>query len=189
MPLARFSLYESGVEIYLASTADDGDAWQATLVHIARESRAFVVAPCHFQRVCAYPDDFPLRDLLDGHEIIGRGGSAILAPTAPTSRARCTTRRASSTRSSSRPGSGRSASGSTRRATTTGPTSSASSSGRSAPAQNALVADPAREPVGVEPLEQELRGAAARAEQVAQPRERDPPARSHSSTSACRACA
>ena len=50
MPLARFSLYASGIEIYIASTADDGDAWQATLVHIARESRAFVVAPSHFQR-------------------------------------------------------------------------------------------------------------------------------------------
>ncbi|HET8651060.1 MAG TPA: carbon-nitrogen hydrolase family protein [Gaiellaceae bacterium] len=80
MPLARFALYESGVEIYVASTADDGDAWQSTLVHIARESRAFVVAPSHFQRAAAYPDDFPLRHLLDGIEIIGRGGSAILAP-------------------------------------------------------------------------------------------------------------
>lgn len=29
MPLARFALYESGVEVYVAaSTADDGDAWQ-----------------------------------------------------------------------------------------------------------------------------------------------------------------
>jgi nitrilase len=80
MPLARFSLYESGIEIYLASTADDGDAWQATLVHIARESRAFVVAPSHFQRASAYPDDFPLRDLIEGLGVIGRGGSAILAP-------------------------------------------------------------------------------------------------------------
>jgi len=80
MPLARFALYESGVEIYLASTADDGDAWQATLVHIARESRAFVVAPSHFQRASAYPPDFPLRELLAGHDVIGRGGSAILAP-------------------------------------------------------------------------------------------------------------
>ena len=80
MPLARFSLYESGVEIYLASTADDGDAWQATLVHIARESRAFVVAPAHFQRASSYPDDFPLSDLLEGHDVIGRGGSAILGP-------------------------------------------------------------------------------------------------------------
>jgi len=80
MPLARFSLYESGVEIYIASTADDGDAWQATLVHIARESRAFVVAPSHFQRASAYPDDFPLRELIADHDVIGRGGSAILAP-------------------------------------------------------------------------------------------------------------
>jgi nitrilase len=80
MPLARFSLYESGVEIYLASTADDGDAWQATLVHIARESRAFVVAPAHFQRAGSYPDDFPLRDELAELDVLGRGGSAILAP-------------------------------------------------------------------------------------------------------------
>jgi nitrilase len=80
MPLARFALYESGVEIYIASTADDGDAWQSTLVHIARESRAFVVAPSHFQRAASYPDDFPLRNELDGHDVIGRGGSAVLAP-------------------------------------------------------------------------------------------------------------
>jgi len=80
MPLARFALYEAGVEIYIASTADDGDAWQSTLVHIARESRAFVVAPSHFQRASSYPDDFPLKRLLDGDDVIGRGGSAILGP-------------------------------------------------------------------------------------------------------------
>lgn len=80
MPLARFALYESGVEIYIASTADDGELWQSTLIHIARESRAFVIAPAHFQRSSSYPDDFPLRDELEGVEILGRGGSAILAP-------------------------------------------------------------------------------------------------------------
>jgi nitrilase len=80
MPLARFALYESGVEIYLAPTADDGDEWQATLVHLARESRAFVVSPCHFQRASAYPEDFPLAGLLEGADLLGRGGSAILAP-------------------------------------------------------------------------------------------------------------
>ena len=80
MPLARFSLYESGVEIYIASTADDGDDWQATLKHIALESRAFVIAPAHFQRAASYPDDFPLRGLLEGRDLLGRGGSAILAP-------------------------------------------------------------------------------------------------------------
>jgi nitrilase len=80
MPLARFALYESGVELYIASTADDGDSWQATLVHIAREARAFVIAPSHFQRAAAYPEDFPLRAALDGVDLLGRGGSAILAP-------------------------------------------------------------------------------------------------------------
>jgi nitrilase len=80
MPLARFALYESGVEIYVGSTADDGDAWQSTLTHIARESRAFVVAPAHFQRASAYPDDFPLRAELGDADVIGRGGSAILGP-------------------------------------------------------------------------------------------------------------
>jgi nitrilase len=80
MPLARFSLYESGIEIYIASTADDGDSWQATLQHIALESRSFVVAPSHFQRAGSYPDGFPLASLLEGRDIIGRGGSAILGP-------------------------------------------------------------------------------------------------------------
>ena len=80
MPLARFALYESGIEIYVASTADDSDTWQASLVHIARESRAFVVSPCHFQRAASYPPDFPLAPLLEGKGNIGRGGSAILGP-------------------------------------------------------------------------------------------------------------
>jgi nitrilase len=39
-----------------------------------------VIAPSHFQRASSYPDDFPLRRLLDGVDVIGRGGSAILGP-------------------------------------------------------------------------------------------------------------
>ena len=119
MPLARFALYESGVEIYLASTADDADDWQATLVHIARESRAFVVSPSHFQRSSAYPDDFPLRDEIAGIDVIGRADARSSGPTAPTSRGRSTTRKGSCSRSSIRPASWRSGSGSTRPGTTT----------------------------------------------------------------------
>ena len=80
MPLARFALYESGIEIYVASTADDSDEWQKTLVHIARESRTYVIAPCHYQRAASYPDDFDLASELEGVEVLGRGGSAILGP-------------------------------------------------------------------------------------------------------------
>ena len=77
MPLARFALYESGVEVYLAPTADDSDQWQESIRHIAREARAFVVSPCVFQRASSYPADVPVAD---GPDLLGRGGSAVLGP-------------------------------------------------------------------------------------------------------------
>ncbi len=77
MPLARFALYERGVEVYLAPTAEDTDGWLASMNHIARESRAFVLSCCVFQRASSYPDDVPLAA---GDELVGRGGSAIFAP-------------------------------------------------------------------------------------------------------------
>jgi nitrilase len=77
MPLARAALYQDGVEIYLAPTADDSDEWHDSMRHIARESRAFVLSCCVFQRASSYPHDVPLAD---GDELVGRGGSAILGP-------------------------------------------------------------------------------------------------------------
>jgi nitrilase len=77
MPLARFALYETGVEIYLAPTADDTEQWHDSMRHIARESRAFVLSCCVFHRASSYPDDV---QLAEGDELVGRGGSAILAP-------------------------------------------------------------------------------------------------------------
>ena len=77
MPLARFALYEDGVEIYLAPTADDSEAWHDSIRHIARESRAFVLSCCVFQTASSYPEDIRIAE---GDEIMGRGGSAILAP-------------------------------------------------------------------------------------------------------------
>ncbi len=77
MPLARFSLYQSGVEIYLAPTAEDSEQWHDSMKHIARESRAFVLSCCVLQRASSFPEDVKLAE---GDELIGRGGSAILAP-------------------------------------------------------------------------------------------------------------
>lgn len=77
MPLARFALYQAGVEIYLAPTADDSESWHDSIRHIARESRAFVVSPCVYQRASSYPEDVPIAE---GPDLLGRGGSAILAP-------------------------------------------------------------------------------------------------------------
>ena len=77
MPLARFALYQDGVEVYLAPTADDSEDWHDSMKHIARESRAFVLSCCVFQRASSYPADVPLSE---GDELVGSGGSAILAP-------------------------------------------------------------------------------------------------------------
>ena len=77
MPLARFALYEDGVEVYLAPTADDSEQWHDSMRHIARESRAFVLSCCVFQRASSFPEDVPLAE---GDELVGSGGSAILAP-------------------------------------------------------------------------------------------------------------
>jgi len=77
MPLARFALYQAGVEVYLAPTADDSEDWLESMRHIARESRSFVLSCCVFQRASSFPEDVPLAA---GGELVGRGGSAILAP-------------------------------------------------------------------------------------------------------------
>jgi nitrilase len=78
MPLARAALYESGIDIYLAPTADDSESWLESVRHIAREARAFVLSCCVFQRASSYPADVPIAD---GPDLLGRGGSAIVAPT------------------------------------------------------------------------------------------------------------
>ena len=77
MPLARAALYERGVEVYLAPTADDSEQWLESVRHIAREARAFVLSCCVFQRASSYPTDVPLGE---GGELLGRGGSAVIAP-------------------------------------------------------------------------------------------------------------
>jgi nitrilase len=81
MPLARFSLYESGERIHLAPTADASDGWQATIRHIALEGRVFVLACNQYVTRADYPQDFELEDALEqAPEVICRGGSAIVAP-------------------------------------------------------------------------------------------------------------
>ena len=43
MPLARFHLYAQGVDLWVAPTLALGDGWIATMRHIARENRMFVI--------------------------------------------------------------------------------------------------------------------------------------------------
>ncbi|KAI1179986.1 carbon-nitrogen hydrolase [Nemania sp. FL0916] len=59
MPAARMALYQQGVEIYLAPTADDLSTWTASMQHIAKEGRCFVVTVNSMTRVSDFPADYP----------------------------------------------------------------------------------------------------------------------------------
>ncbi len=84
MPLARFHLYAQGVDIWTAPTLASGDAWVATMRHIAREGRCYVVGvnPClHVDQI---PEGFPHRDRVWDRERDGEwvepGNSVIVDP-------------------------------------------------------------------------------------------------------------
>ncbi len=80
MPLARVALYEQGIEIYLAPTADCRDSWQSTLTHIACEGRCFVLGCNQYLTQDHYPDG--IRGTLQkGHPSLpSSGGSVIIHP-------------------------------------------------------------------------------------------------------------
>ncbi|KAI1326387.1 carbon-nitrogen hydrolase [Xylariaceae sp. FL0255] len=59
MPAARMALYQQGVEIYLAPNADDLPEWTASMQHIAKEGRCFVVSVNSVCRVSDFPADYP----------------------------------------------------------------------------------------------------------------------------------
>jgi len=81
MPLARMAMYNKGVELYLAPTADARDTWQATLRHIACEGRCFVLGCNQYMTKDMYPGDLKeLKELNEQPEVMCRGGSAIISP-------------------------------------------------------------------------------------------------------------
>ena len=81
MPLARYAVYRDGPQVWVAPTADDSDGWLASMRHIAIESGAYVVSVPQFIPASAFPADFPL-ELPAGKAVFGRGGAAIIEPTA-----------------------------------------------------------------------------------------------------------
>jgi nitrilase len=82
MPLARYALYAEGVEVYVASTWDDGDTWISTMKHIAAEGRCWVLGSGCALRAADVPASFPGRAVLfrDPDEWINPGDSVVVAP-------------------------------------------------------------------------------------------------------------
>jgi nitrilase len=80
MPMMRMAMYDQGITLYCAPTADDRDSWAASMQHIALEGRCFVLSACQYITRGAYPDDYECALGDDPDTVLLRGGSMIVAP-------------------------------------------------------------------------------------------------------------
>ena len=81
MPLSRMALYQQGVEIYVAPTADQRDRWMNSMIHIALEGRCFVLSANQYVTKSSYPKTLQEHsDLQNMPEVLCRGGSLMIGP-------------------------------------------------------------------------------------------------------------
>ena len=87
MPLARFHMYAQGVDVWLAPTLAQGSGWVASMQHLARENRMYVIGVNPTLHVDQIPADFPDREglisaewLQDHGPWIEPGNTVIVAP-------------------------------------------------------------------------------------------------------------
>jgi nitrilase len=81
MPLARTALYAKGVEVWVAPTWDQGEEWIATIKHIAKEGRVYVISCAPLLRGSDVPDDLPGRELWGGEDDwMNEGWATIVGP-------------------------------------------------------------------------------------------------------------
>ena len=79
MPLARMAMYQKGVELYIAPTADAREDWTATMKHIALEGRCFVLGCNQYFTKSMYPESYQ-HLVTNEAEDFCRGGSIIVSP-------------------------------------------------------------------------------------------------------------
>ncbi len=80
MPMLRMAMYDQGISIYCAPTADDRPTWLGTMQHIALEGRCFVLSACQHIMRGAYGEDYDCTLGDDPSLVLMRGGSCIVSP-------------------------------------------------------------------------------------------------------------
>lgn len=80
MPMLRMAMYDQGITLYCAPTADDRDGWAATMRHVALEGRCYVLSACQHITRAAYPQEYDCALGNDPGTVLMRGGSMIVAP-------------------------------------------------------------------------------------------------------------
>jgi nitrilase len=80
MPLARMAMYNKGVEIYVAPTADSRESWNASMQHVAMEGRCYVIGCNQYFTKSDYPAHLQKELAEDRPEVLSSGGSVIVSP-------------------------------------------------------------------------------------------------------------
>jgi len=80
MPALRMAMYNKGIELYCAPTADDRDSWVSTMQHVAVEGRCFVLSCNQYTTRQDFPEDYDCIQGDDPKAVISRGGSCIVDP-------------------------------------------------------------------------------------------------------------
>ncbi len=80
MPMLRMAMYDQGVQLYCAPTADDRDTWLPTMRHVALEGRCFVFSACQYLTRKDCQDEYHSPSGNDPDAVLMRGGSCIIGP-------------------------------------------------------------------------------------------------------------
>jgi nitrilase len=79
MPMARMAMYNKGVQLYIAPTADSREEWTSTMQHIALEGRCFVLGCNQYFSKSLYPKKYQAFVANEPEELCP-GGSLIVSP-------------------------------------------------------------------------------------------------------------
>jgi nitrilase len=80
MPMLRMHMYNQGIQLYCAPTADSRDTWLPSMRHIALEGRCFVLSCCQYLTRADLPEDCGASAGDDPNTVLMRGGSCIIGP-------------------------------------------------------------------------------------------------------------
>ncbi|HUF53326.1 MAG TPA: carbon-nitrogen hydrolase family protein [Dehalococcoidia bacterium] len=81
MPLARYAMYAQGAQIFVAATWDSADSWIASMRHIAKEGRLYVIGCCIAMRRNQIPESYEFKSLYPpSGDWVNVGNSLIAGP-------------------------------------------------------------------------------------------------------------
>jgi len=80
MPALRMAMYNKGIQLYCAPTADDRPTWSSSMQHVAMEGRCFVLSCNQYTRRGDFPENYDAIQGDDPSTVMSRGGSCIVSP-------------------------------------------------------------------------------------------------------------